>query len=68
MNDSSNKPMSQYHTLWVSRFLTDMSLCAVQLHSLPEAVQDEDNPAAEEEANEEQGEGFKSGCFLSVNI
>lgn len=58
-SDGSNKAMSQYHAPWVSRCLTDMSLFAVQLPSLPEAAQGEDKPAAEEEASEEQGEDLK---------
>ncbi len=50
-----------------------MSLFAVQLPSLPEAVQEEDKPAAEEEANEEQGEDLKVEniavwLFLSADI
>ncbi|KAM6929053.1 troponin T type 2a (cardiac) [Lycodopsis pacificus] len=46
--------MSPYHTLRVSRGLTDMQLFAVQLSPLTEAVQEMDEAAAEEEANEER--------------
>lgn len=45
----------------LSRCLADLSLFAAQLASLPEAKQEEeDKPAAEEEGNEDQGEGFQS--------
>ncbi len=47
-----------------------MSLICHCLHlpSLPEAAQEEDKPAAEEEegADEEQGEGFQSGKHRPV--
>lgn len=50
-----------------------MSLFAAPLPSPPEAVQEEDKPAAEEEAEEEQGEGFGVEntvvrLFLSADI
>lgn len=67
------------HPVISSRSLIALSLFAAQLASLPEAIQEEDKPAAEEEANEEQGEGFQSGkhccqvvclfvCLLSADI
>lgn len=39
---------------------SDLSLFAAQLASLPEAMQEEDKPAAEEDAEEQQGEGHPS--------
>lgn len=41
-----------------------MVLFAVRLSSLPEAVQEEDEPAAEGEANEGQGEGLGGKTLL----
>lgn len=60
-SDPSNKAVSQHHTLWLSRFLSNMSLSVVQFSFLSETLLEEDKPAAEEETNEEQGEGSVSG-------
>lgn len=44
------------HPVMLSRCLADLSLFAAQLATLPEAKQEEeDKPAAEEEANEGEG-------------
>ena len=61
-SDGFIKAMSQCHTL--AKCLTDMWLFAVQLPSLPEAVQEEDTPAVEEEANEEQAGEWLQGKTL----
>lgn len=37
-----------------------MSLSAVQFSLLPEATEEVDKPATDNEADEEQGEGFES--------
>lgn len=48
------------HPVMLSRRLADLSPFAAQLASLSEAKQEEeDKPAEEEEANEDQGEGFQ---------
>lgn len=44
----------------MSRCASDLSLFAAQLASLPEAMQEEDKPAAED-TDEQQGEGRQSG-------
>lgn len=55
------------HPAMPSRRPADLSPFAAQLASLPEDKQEEeDKPAAEEEASEDQGEGFRSRMhFLS---
>lgn len=47
----------QYHTLSFSDYLTEMQVFSLPLPSVPEAVQEEDATAAEEEPDEQQGEG-----------
>lgn len=48
--------------------LTDLSLSAACLASLPEAMQEEDKPATEDEAHQELGERFQTETRVVTDV